>query len=713
MMRLITSALLAVMAAVGTMMLAPPVHAQAGGEFTYVDLADWTGPFGGLPPVHRATPELLTPQFEAAVADYKAELDAVANTAAPPSFDNTVAAIDRAGKRLRRLSTILQIFATTQADDDWRAAAQTLRPLADAVRTRALTDPAIFARVAAVYQALPEGTSDAEQARLTTLTYQAMQYAGAGLDTDGRARLAAIDEELAELRTAINQNLGEEAAGQFAFFTGAEELDGLPAPQLAAAADLAEQQGRRCAWAIPNRRPQVFAVQTHVTNRATREAVWRMWMDRGASDGALDNRPVTARILTLRAEKANLLGYPTYADYVLATRMVGSPEKALEVLDANWTAVMRADAARIDDLAALARTDGIDAIQPWDRIYYLERYKHETFGIDTQKIAAYFALPNIRDAFLAAATDSFGYRFEPLDGIATVSPDIEVLLASRGGKPAAVIYIDIRPRPEKQLGSWAVEYRRAGDLEPGELPVLALHSSPPPAAPGMEILLPFPYANVLFHEFGHILHTMSSTASYNGTAALTVPWDFVEVPSLLNERWLLSDETLDRLPHYVTGEAMPSAVRENFRASLQYEGVFSVNPEFMAVALTDLKLHLAADPPRDANQFQAALLAEYGFPASADPMMQATAAVHTWTRAYAANVYTYLWSDILAADLAEVFLRAEGGLHDAGVGAAYFDKILSRANRVPVEQAYREFHGRPPDEGALIRRFDLGAEDSK
>ena len=200
---------------------------------------------------------------------------------------------------------------------------------------------------------------------------------------------------------------------------------------------------------------------------------------------------------------------------------------------------------------------------------------------------------------------------------------------------------------------------------------------------------------------------LASTASYNGTAALTVPWDFVEVPSLLNERWLLTDRTLDRLPHHRTGAVMSPAMRDNLRAARQYERVFSVNPEFMALALVDLKLHRAEGEIADVNVFEQELLSERGFPASADPTMRASAAVHIWSREYAANVYTYLWSDILAADLAEVFLRSPNGFHDRGIGEDYFETVLSRANRVPIEQAYREFHGRAPDEAALIRRFGL------
>jgi len=688
------------------------VHAQAlpvEARQPAGDLAEWDGQWR-LPPVQRSSPEALARQIPEAIEAYRRELAAISTNPAPPDFANTIAPLDRAGRTLRRLMAVLRIHLSTHADAEWRKVGPELVAMHDTALAGALSDPALFRRVAVVHRNLPAGTADAEQARLTELIHGEMARAGAGLSAAGRARLSEIEGEIAKLQTQLNQNLNREAAGQFSVFDDARRLDGLPQPQIDAAAALAAKQGRAGAFAIPNQRPQVFAVQTHVRDRETRRVVWQLWMNRGATAGEFDNRPVAARILELRKAKAALLGYPRYADFVLASRMVGTPESALSIIETNWDAVMAADVRRVAELEQLAKADGIDAIAPWDRLFYLDKLTRQRFGIDAQEIAAYFPLPAVRDAFFAAAGDSYGFRFERLPGVPTVSPGIEVYLARRNGKPAGVVYLDIRPRPEKPQGSWAVQYRQRGDLEAGELPVVALHSSPPAAAAGQEILLPYEYANVLFHEFGHVLHMLASTASYNGTAALTVPWDFVEVPSLLNERWLLTDRTLDRLPHHRTGKTMPPELRDRLRASRQYERVFTVNPEYMAMAMVDQKLHQANDPILDVNAFERKLLAERGFPVSADPTMRATAAFHTWTREYAANVYTYLWSDILAADLAEVFLRAPEGFHDPKVGARYFDLVLSRANRVPIEQAYREFHGRAPDEGALIRRFELGPD---
>ncbi len=694
-------------AALAAALLIGAVAAVAAPAMEVATLATWPGPYGGLPPVDRATPASLAAEYAAALAEYGRELDAVASNPVPADFDNTVAALDRAGRRLNRADAILQIFATSQADPAWREVEKSLTPQRDALQARATTDAAIFARVRAVHERRT-AIGDAEARRLVELTYRDMVQAGAALDAEQRARLAGIEARLSGLLTRFNQNLQGEARGQFVLVTDASRLGGLPEAVTAAAAKEAVAQGRPGSWAFANARPTVWAVQTNARDRALRQEVWQRWMGRGMQPGEFDNRPVTSQILQARQDKARLLGYPSFAHYVLASRMVGTPERALGIMERTWQPVLAADARRVAELSALAKPDGVDDIRPWDRIYYLDRLTRTRFGIDTQEIAQYFSLPSIRDAMFAAAGDSFGFTFERLQGVATVSPDIEVYLAKRQGKPAGVVYLDLRPRPSKQPGSWTMAYRRTADGAPGDLPVVGMYSSPPAAAPGQEILLPYEYANVLFHEFGHVLHMISARARYRGTGSLAVPWDFVEVPSLLNERWLLTDATLDRLPHHITGKPMPADLREKLRAWRQYERVFSVNPEYLASALVDQRLHMMGGRDAiDVSATEARILEEYGMPKSVDPVMRAAHAVHTFSRAYAAGVYTYLWSDILAADLAESFAPAALGFHDRAVGDRYFDTVLSRGAVVPVEQAFRDFRGRAPEEGALLRRYGL------
>lgn len=671
------------------------------------DLARWPGPHGGLPPVDRARPETFATAYSEAIEVYGRELDGIARNPAVPDFSNSVQALDRAGRDLRRLDAILQMFATARADDRWRALQRDLAPRRDALVARAQTDPDLFARVNRVKAALPASAPDAEAARLVELTHRTMQHAGAGLDDASRSRLAAIDARLARLEAEFGQNLQREDAVQLLVVRDIARLAGLPESARATAAETATARGHPGAHAFPVARPVVWTVLTHAQDRALRRELWSMWMGRGANPGPFDNRPVTAAILAARQEKAALLGYPSHGHRVLAARMISTPARAQALTESVWRAVLDAEPGRSVDLERLAAADGIDALKPWDRLYYLDKLAKARFGFEPAELADYFPLEGIRDAMFAAANDSYGYSFEPMPGVPTLDPDVAVYLVRLDKQPAGIVYLDLKPRPGKQPGSWTAEFRRAADGEAGELPVVGMYSSPPAGPPGQAMLLPYDYANVLFHEFGHVLHMLASKARFRGTGSLAVPWDFVEVPSLLNERWLLTDRTLDRLPHHRTGQAMPVALREKLRAWRREERVFSVNAEYLATALVDQHLHLAAARgPVDVVAVERETLARYAMPGSIDPMMRATHAVHTFSH-YGAGVHTYLWSDMLAADLAQSFERAEAGFHDPAIGGRYHALILSRGAVVPVEDAVRAFLGRQPDEGALLRRFGL------
>ena len=670
-------------------------------------LTAWPGAFGGLPPFDLATPTTLTPAYRTAVAAYQAELDAIARNPDAPTFANSVAALDRAGRAFRRTQAMLGVFTITASTPAWEAAEKDLAASGAGATSRSTNDPQIFARVASVYARLPQSAPDAEDARLTELTYVTMRQAGAGLPGETRAKLADIDKKLAERLTAFNQNLVHDEQ-QLLFVADETRLAGLPDAAKTAAAAAASANGHPGQWGIAINRSAVWAVETNVADRSVREAVWRQWTQRGAHDGNFDNRGVVSDIIELRGQKARLLGYPTYADMVLAQRMAGTPTRALALLESVWRSVLTAETARTDALAKLAVADGVTELRPWDRIYYLDKLTRLRFGIDGAEIAGYFELGHVRDAILAAAHDSYGYDFARLQHVPVANPDIEVYRVDRKGQAVGIVYLDLHPRSGKRYGSFSSEYRIAGDGPQPTLPVAALVSSPPPGVGGGPVLLPYEYANVLFHEFGHVLHMLSSRSHYRGTGSLSVPWDFIEVPALLNERWLLTDRTLDRLPDYRTGLPMPADLRDRLRRSRDFARVFSVNPEFLATALVDLRLHMAADGRRvEVGAAENAILAEYGLPASIDPEMRTPHAFHTFTPQYASNVYAYLWSDVAAADLADVFLRARGGLFDGDIGQSYLAAILGRGHRVPIDQAFREFHGREIDPSALMRRFHL------
>jgi peptidyl-dipeptidase Dcp len=310
---------------------------------------------------------------------------------------------------------------------------------------------------------------------------------------------------------------------------------------------------------------------------------------------------------------------------------------------------------------------------------------------------------------MSAAGRTFGLGFKRCEGVPVVSPDIAVYEVSRGPQIIGVLYLDMFQRAGKGPSSWTTEYRSAERGPANVLPVVALHSNVVHPADGTAPLLAWEVANVIFHEFGHALHMLSNSAQYPSLGSLHVPWDFVEVPSLLNERWLLDKEVLSRFArHYKTGEPMPSELISKVEQGIQHDRVFSVTLDYLATAMVDMRLHLMADGRDiDAVAAESKILAQLRMPSAVAPTLAVSQAHHTFSPEYAAGVYTYLWSDAIAADIAEAFLDAPGGLYDQGVAASYRRNILEAGNTRPMSAAFRDFRGRDPDPNALFRRFDL------
>jgi peptidyl-dipeptidase Dcp len=376
-----------------------------------------------------------------------------------------------------------------------------------------------------------------------------------------------------------------------------------------------------------------------------------------------------------------------------------------------WRAVHAHTLEEIETLATLAEADGIAGeMQPWDREYYREKRRQQEFDIEMDDVEAYFEFENMVEAMFWSAGRVYDLAFEQVDGLPTVAPEVRVYEVRREGDLLGVLWVDLFRRDGKAGGSFASQYRSYEDYRGEELvPLVALHSAAAPPEDGQPTLLPWERVNVIFHEFGHTLQTLSNTAPYPSLGPYALPWDFIEVPSLLHERWFRDRELLKRFAlHYETGEAMPDSMLDRLEKALKYDRVFSVTLEFLAIAIVDMRLHMLADGREiDARAEERKILEEIGLPPSVAPMMPINNAVHPFTPVYAAGVYTYLWSDMLAADIATTFLGAPGGLYDEGVAARWRSEVLDIAFLLPPEAAFRNFRGRDPDIDALLRRFDL------
>jgi len=674
-------------------------------------LAPWSGPYGGLPPFDRATPAAIRRAYEIAIARKRAEVRAIATNPEPPTFENTVEALEDSGRELRRVDCLLRVFSATMSTDDMREAEKRLAPLAPALEDDIAHDDALFARIDAVHRTRDAAELTAGQQRLTSVVRDRLLRRGACLPVAARRRLTEINSSIATLFATFNQNLIAEQDEQAVLLDDAGELVGLPADCRAAAAAAAEARGRPGTWAITNTRPAVWAFLTHSPHRRLRERVWRMWSSRGGNPGERDNRQVVAEIVRLRGEKARLLGFPTYAHFATADRMVRTPDTALDLMMRVWKPVLAATLAQIAELQALADAEGADfQLAPWDRLYYAEKVRRSRFGLDAEALKEYLELEAVLAAMFWAAGRLYGLAFTRLTDATVWHPDVRAYEVSRAGEPVGVVWFDLLHRPGKMRGSWQQVLRSAERFRGRVLPLSAVFSGVPRPAPGEPVVLPWEFANVFFHEFGHALHMLSCAAAHPSLDSQAVEWDFIELPSMLNERWLLDRELLARFARDRAGEPLPAELLDGITNAALFDRTTTLTVDMLAAAIVDMRLYLLADG-RDVDPVtvEAGVLRELGMPEAGDLILRMPHAYHTMSDMYAAGVYSYLWADVMAADVAGAFAQAPGGMYDAQTAERYLRCILSTGASIPAEEAFRNFMGRDPDPGALLRRFGLEA----
>jgi peptidyl-dipeptidase Dcp len=677
-------------------------------------LAPWVGPHGGLPPLADVDVAALEEALHQAIESKRSEVRAIAAEEAPPTFVNTAEALEDSGRALERMLCIYRVHANSLSLGDMPALAQRMAPLLAQLDDEIAHDERLFGRLNAVWDSREQAGLGTEQQRLVEVLRERMQRRGAGLPLAAKARLAEINARLATLSSQYNQNLIHEAGGQAVFIEDEAGLDGLPDALRQAAAAASADKGRPGLWAIPNARGAVWPFLTLSTRRDLREQVWRMWNQRGDNPGPHDNKPLAAEILQLRGEMARLMGHSSYAHLALANRMVRTPEAALSLLEHTWLSVRRAAQAQIVDYQAIADDEAGGAgarLAPWDRQFYAEKLRRQHFGLDGDLVKAHLPLESVLQAMFWAAGQVHGLAFTPLADVPLIHPSVRVYAVSRGEEAVGVLYFDLFNRPGKAHGSYQMQYREAENFRGRVLPISAIHSTFQAPPEGQPALLPWEYANVFFHEFGHALHMLHCTSAYASLGSQHVAWDFVELPALINERWLRDPELLHRFArHHVTGEPMSAALIDRIEQGLKYDRIFSLNPDFLLPAIIDLRLHLLADgsgTPIDPVQVENDTLAELGMPLAWDLILRVTHNFHVFIGAYAAGLYSYLWADVMAADAVRIFEQSPGGIYDAATSRAWIDKILSVGHRVPADQAFRDFAGHHPDPVPLHRRFGL------
>lgn len=672
-------------------------------------LEPWRGPYGGVPPFDRVQVEHFAPALEAAMAAELELVGRIVSQEAEPTFQNTLLELERGGDLLDRVQAIYGVFSSTMATPDFQKVEREMAPKLAAHADRIVQNEKLFERIRKIYE--NRASLQPEQQRLAWLYYTGFVRSGAALDAAKKARLAEINQRLAELSTQFGQNvLGDET--EQALFLKAEELDGLPEWLRASAQAAAEARGRKGEYAILNTRSAIEPFLTFSTRRQLREKAFRMFVQRGDNGDARDNNAIIAEMLALRSERAKLLGYASHAHWQIENQMAKTPERALELLEAVWKPAVARVAEEVAEMQRIADQEsgqpGKIRIEPWDYRYYAEKVRKAKYDLDEDLLKPYLELEQLREGMFWVAGELFDMGFRPVQGVPVVHPDVRVweVFRKSDGSHLGLWYFDPYAREGKRSGAWMSAYRRQYRLDGQEVTTIVSNNSNfIKAKPGEAVLISWTDAETLFHEFGHAIHGLASNVTYPSLSGTAVARDYVEFPSQILEHWLSTPEVLTRFArHYKTGEPMPQELRDRIeRARTFNQGFDSV--EYLASALVDMKIHLAAaQGPVDPDRFERETLQALGMPREIVMRHRLPHFLHLFSGdGYSAAYYSYLWADTLTADAWEAFLEG-GGAYSKAVARRLNDHVFSVGNSIDPAEGYRAFRGRDARIDALLRK---------
>jgi peptidyl-dipeptidase Dcp len=669
-------------------------------------LREWTGRYG-LPPFREVRPEHFEPAFEQAMREQLAEIEAIAGQAAPPSFRNTVEALDRCGRLFSRISKLFGNLTVSETSPALQAVERAMAPRLAAHENAIYLHAGLFARIDALYQRRSELGLDEEDLSLLERFHLDFVLSGAKLPLQARQRYGQITEELAALTTRFGQNLLAEEAGWLLQLHAPNDLAGLPDSLRAAAGAAAQERGVGAdAYAMTLSRSLVEPFLTFSSRRDLREAVWRAWAERGAHDGEHDNRPVAARIVALRQELAALHGYANYADYALADRMAPNTVAVLDLLGQAWEPAKAKAAEDRALLTATAQRLGEPTpIAAWDWRYLADKVRQQQFDLDDAQLKPYFTLDNMIAAMFDCAQRLFGLRFIEQHDAALYHPDVRLWeVRARDDALIGVFLGDNFARPSKRGGAWMSVFRSQSAIDGGTLPIVVNNNNFAKASP---TLLSFEDVKTLFHEFGHGLHGLLSQVRHERLSGTQVLRDFVELPSQLFENWALEPQILQRhARHWQTGDAIPKDLIDKLLRARRFDQAWAT-VQYTGPALIDMALHsLPQGTAVDIAQFEAQQRAALGVPGDVGLRHQLPHFQHLFAGGYAAGYYVYMWAEVLEADAFDAFMES-GDPFDAETAQRLHRHIYSAGGKRKPAEAYRAFRGRDAQVAAMLRKRGL------
>jgi len=664
-------------------------------------------PFDRAPFAHIRN-EHFVPALEKAIAEARAEIDAIAENPEPPSFENTLEALDYAGSQLDRISSIFFNLNAAETNAEMQLMAQEISPMLSEFKNDIGLNRELFSRIKHVHGQKGSLDLNAEQRTLLEKTYRRFSRNGALLGDADKKRLREIDAELSKLSLKFGENVLAETNKYEMLLTDPEDLKGLPEGEMEAAADLAKSRDK-AGWLITLDHPSYIPFMKYAQNRELRKELHRAFGSKGHHGDALDNTENILKIVSLRHERAQLLGFASHAHFVLEERMAENPGKVQEFLEHFLEKAKGAAQREYAELEAYAKgLDRIDRLEKWDSAYYSEKLRRERFDLDDEKLKPYFKLENVIQGVFTLAGKLYGLHFKEVHDVEKYHPDVKTYeVFDDAGHFVSLFYGDFHPRPGKRGGAWMTsykpQYKRGGTDHRPHISNVCNFTKPTNSKPS---LLTFNEVTTLFHEFGHALHGMLANTTYPSLSGTSVYWDFVELPSQIMENWCYEKEALELFAfHYQSGDPIPMELVEKIRASATFqEGMATLRQ--LGFGFLDMAWH-SGDPKdiRDLKAFENDIFAATElFPPSPDTCMS-TSFSHIFQGGYSSGYYSYKWAEVLDADAFALF--KEKGIFDRGVADAFKENILTKGGSEGPMDLYKRFRGAEPKIDALLERAGL------
>ncbi|WP_298998903.1 M3 family metallopeptidase [uncultured Tenacibaculum sp.] len=661
------------------------------------------------PPFSQIKEENYKPAIKEAIQIAKNEIDAIVKNSETPTFENTLVALDNAGSKLDRATSIFFNLNSAETNKEIQEIAKDISPWLSEFRNNMILNEELFKRVKTVHDQLPDLNLTPEQEMLLDKQYKSFTRNGANLNETEKVELRKIDTELAKLSLQFGEHVLAETNAFELLVTNEDDLAGLPESAKEAAKELANSKDQE-GWMITLDYPSYIPFMTYADNRELRKKLAIAFGKKGFQQNEYNNEQIVKDIVTLRHKRANLLGYKTHAHFVLEERMAETPEKVMEFLHELLEKAKPAAQREFKNLAEFAKElDGIGQLQKWDGAYYSEKLKKKLFNLDQELLKPYFKLENVIDGVFTVSNKLFGLQFEEINTIDKYHEDVKTYaVKDTDGNFVSYLYADFHPRPGKRNGAWMTSYKSQyisnGVNERPQVSIVCNFTKPTQTKPS---LLTFNEVTTLFHEFGHALHGMLANTTYKSLSGTSVSWDFVELPSQVLENWCYEKEALELFAkHYETGEVIPMEYVEKIKESASFhEGMQTLRQ--LSFGLLDMSWHSGDSPETitsvkefETNAFESTQL----YPDVAENCMS-TSFSHIFQGGYSAGYYSYKWAEVLDADAFEYF--KEEGIFNKEIADKFKNNVLSKGGTEEPMELYKRFRGREPKPDALLKRAGL------